>query len=234
LAEEAKQVPRTSFRTTKSRETFEAILATSVALFSKKGFAKTSLRAIAKKRGMSLGALYYYFRSKEEIVVAFYEDLNARLAHEFLPRIAGAPDLPAAFEAYVLEKLARLAPARRFLHVIAREALDPTSPLSPFSQASRGALDAALGIFEEMAERLMPPRAVAPRGAARILWLAHLAILLFWLQDGSEGEAATRRLVATAATALRWWAVAREVPGAEWIEGELAAALSALGARTAP
>ncbi len=219
---------RTEFKTKKSRETYEAILATATALFAKKGFAETSLRDIAKRRRMALGALYYYFRSKEEVVLAFYEDLNRAVAEEVRPRIAAEADLAAAFEAYVRAKIARLAPARPFLHVVAREAIDPTSPLSPFSPDARGALDTALAVMEEIVARHGPPAEARPAGLARLLWAAHIALLLYWLHDRSEGQAATERVIETAATALRWLPALREIPGAAWIGERLLAAVGDL------
>jgi len=45
------------------------IIHAAMKLFVQKGFHKTTIRDIAKKSGLSLGAIYEYIRSKEEIVV---------------------------------------------------------------------------------------------------------------------------------------------------------------------
>ncbi|HEY2506089.1 MAG TPA: helix-turn-helix domain-containing protein [Streptosporangiaceae bacterium] len=48
-------------------------------LFSEQGYEKTSLREIAERLGVTKAALYYYFRSKEDIVVSLVEDYVAEL-----------------------------------------------------------------------------------------------------------------------------------------------------------
>lgn len=47
-------------------------------LFTEQGYEATSLREIAERLGVTKAALYYHFKSKDEIVVAFVED---RVAH---------------------------------------------------------------------------------------------------------------------------------------------------------
>lgn len=48
--------------------TKERILDVSIDLFSKNGYAETSLRDIARKVGIKASSIYYYFESKEEIL----------------------------------------------------------------------------------------------------------------------------------------------------------------------
>src|SRR3974390_3625914 len=49
-------------------------------LFAEQGYEKTSLREIAERLGVTKAALYYHFKSKEDIVRSFTEDYFARLA----------------------------------------------------------------------------------------------------------------------------------------------------------
>ena len=58
--------------TAKAEETRERILDAALALFRDKGFAQTSMRDIADAAGVATGAAYYYYRSKEDLVLAFY------------------------------------------------------------------------------------------------------------------------------------------------------------------
>jgi AcrR family transcriptional regulator len=44
-------------------------------LFSEQGYEKTSLREIAERLGVTKAALYYHFKSKEDIVVSLFDDL---------------------------------------------------------------------------------------------------------------------------------------------------------------
>jgi AcrR family transcriptional regulator len=48
-------------------------------LFAEQGYERTSLREIAERLGVTKAALYYHFKSKEDIVHSFTEDYFSRL-----------------------------------------------------------------------------------------------------------------------------------------------------------
>lgn len=53
-----------------SQATIETILTVSARLFLEKGFDKTSIQDIAEAAGISKGAIYHHFKSKDEIISA--------------------------------------------------------------------------------------------------------------------------------------------------------------------
>src|SRR5215467_16045990 len=55
-----------------SEETRRQILETALGLFRERGLDATTMRDVAAAAGLSLGATYYYFKSKEAIVGAYY------------------------------------------------------------------------------------------------------------------------------------------------------------------
>ena len=57
----------------KGEATKQQILQTALQLFRTQGFDSTTMRDIAAALGMSLGAAYYYFETKESIVAAYYD-----------------------------------------------------------------------------------------------------------------------------------------------------------------
>ena len=59
--------------------TRERIQEIALELFAEQGYEKTSLREIAERLGVTKAALYYHFRSKEDIVRSFIEDYRAEL-----------------------------------------------------------------------------------------------------------------------------------------------------------
>ncbi|HVX18303.1 MAG TPA: helix-turn-helix domain-containing protein [Acidimicrobiales bacterium] len=71
--------------------TRERILETATRLFTDQGYDGTSLREIADELGFTKAALYYHFKSKDEILVALVEPMDEML-HEFLDRLEGATD----------------------------------------------------------------------------------------------------------------------------------------------
>ena len=57
--------------------TREKIQAVALELFAEHGYEKTSLREIAERLDVTKAALYYHFKTKEDIVVSLFEDLIA-------------------------------------------------------------------------------------------------------------------------------------------------------------
>ncbi|MEU6581140.1 helix-turn-helix domain-containing protein [Nocardia sp. NPDC046763] len=57
-------------------DTRERIRSVAMELFSERGYEKTSLREIAERLGVTKAALYYHFRTKEDIVASLSEDLR--------------------------------------------------------------------------------------------------------------------------------------------------------------
>ena len=45
-------------------------------LFAEQGYEKTSLREIAERLDVTKAALYYHFKTKEEILISIFEDLT--------------------------------------------------------------------------------------------------------------------------------------------------------------
>jgi AcrR family transcriptional regulator len=58
---------------TRHDEKLQQILKASAQIFADKGFDSTSIRDIARATGMSLAGLYYYFRTKEELLCLIQE-----------------------------------------------------------------------------------------------------------------------------------------------------------------
>ncbi|WP_330290250.1 TetR/AcrR family transcriptional regulator [Streptomyces sp. NBC_00576] len=57
-------------------DTRQRIQDVALELFAEQGYEKTSLREIAERLDVTKAALYYHFKTKEEIVVSLFEDLT--------------------------------------------------------------------------------------------------------------------------------------------------------------
>jgi len=71
----------------------ETIVATAAALFAARGFDGTSMNAIAKESGLTIGSLYQYFPSRDAIIDAVAEHYLCtwrELKAEFVVRVAQA------------------------------------------------------------------------------------------------------------------------------------------------
>src|SRR5262252_3741554 len=61
------------------RDTRARVQKVALELFAEQGYEKTSLREIAERLGVTKAALYYHFKSKEDIVHSFTDDYFAEL-----------------------------------------------------------------------------------------------------------------------------------------------------------
>lgn len=61
---------RTSDKVTKADISRERVLTAAARIFSERGYAGTTMRAVAKEVDRSAGSLYYHYRSKEELIEA--------------------------------------------------------------------------------------------------------------------------------------------------------------------
>ena len=60
-------------------------------LFAEQGYEKTSLREIAERLDVTKAALYYHFKTKEDIIDSLFEDLAAKPTDELITWAEGQP-----------------------------------------------------------------------------------------------------------------------------------------------
>lgn len=212
-----------TFKTRKSQETFERVLQAAASLFQERGYEATTLRDISAASRLGLGALYYYFSSKEDVVLAFYDRIQAEVAEKFArqPRVG---DMAENFRNLMLLKLEALAPHRDLLRVILKEAVDPHSPLCPLHSAASGALHNSLQLFGQIA---------GPSGLARGLWALHMGLLGYFLHDPSQGSRSTYLLLDTVTGLLKWSDRLARIPGLGGLRNQLLARVDDLFERKA-
>ena len=178
----------------KSEKTREKILETALALFRRQGFDGTTMRDVAKQAHVALGAAYYYFPSKEALVMAYYERIQDEHLERARAAFAGCKSFRDRLRAAMHTKLDLVAKDRRLLGAVFRTVGDPENPLSTFGAATAPIRQASVAVFAEAlgAEPLPPDlRAMAPVA----LWALHLGVLLFFVHDRSRGQTTTRKLV---------------------------------------
>lgn len=123
----------TEVKAPKSEQTRTLILETALRLFQERGYDKTTMRAIAKEAGVSVGNAYYYFSSKEHLVQGFYDRIAAEHQAAVRPVLDNETDLEARLAGVLTAWLDIAAPYHEFAAQFFKNAADPESPLSPFS-----------------------------------------------------------------------------------------------------
>jgi AcrR family transcriptional regulator len=183
--------------TAKGERTRELILDTALRLFYERGWAETTMRAIAAEAAVSLGNAYYYFRSKESLIQAIYAQSHDEHVAASAPVLATETSFAARLAGVMTAKLDTLAPYHRFAGALFATAADPASPLNPWSEASRAVRLQSTALFARVLEGCgagIPRRLRAE--LPELLWTYHMGIILFWVHDRSPGCEASRRLAA--------------------------------------
>lgn len=180
----------------KAGETRNRILSAALNLFRERGFDETSMREIAAAAGVAIGAAYYYFDSKEALVMAFYHQANDAMQEPIETALARKTDLKSRLRAVIDVKLEYFRPNRKFLGALLRHAADPGHPLSPFSNETGDIRERDMRHFSTALEggNLRLPDDLRPY-LPKLLWLYQMGLILFWVYDRSPGEARTERLV---------------------------------------
>ncbi|MEU4422601.1 TetR family transcriptional regulator [Actinoplanes sp. NPDC024001] len=183
-------------RRARGEQTRQAILETALRLFRERGYADTTMRAIAKEAGVAVGNAYYYFDSKEHLIQGFYDRMQSEHRAAAAPVLAGERDFAARLRGVLHAGVDVNAPYHSFAATFFKTAAEPTSPLSPFSRESSPARDASIGLFREVLEGSTAK--VDPELRERLpelLWLSWMGVTLFWVYDHSPQQRRTRRLI---------------------------------------
>jgi len=182
--------------TSRAEDTRRKIYEAAMEMFREKGFEETTMRDIAGKAGVALGGAYYYYSSKDAIVLAFYREMQETST----PLVGGAltdkKKLKERIRAVLDQRLKLLAPNRKFCAALFRHAPDGADPLSPFSEESRRIRDAAVEQMRVAIEGgdVKIPSDLKPR-LPYLLWLYQMALIMFWLYDHSPDQERTERLM---------------------------------------
>ena len=182
--------------TAKAEETRERIVDAALQLFREKGFDEVTMRDIAKEANVATGAAYYYFRSKEELVMAFYAR-TAQEARTLMPAVLSrSTDLRKRLHGAIELKLSQFAEHRRLLIALLRIGIDPQHPLSPFGKETRSMRDESIGDFRAAlhGSNVKVPKELQGE-LPRLLWLYQMGIILFWIFDETPGQLKTEKLL---------------------------------------
>jgi AcrR family transcriptional regulator len=186
------------------------LYATAIQMIGDRGYEATTLRDIAKKADVSVGLLYRYFPSKHAVVLALYDQLSIDYARQ-------AEGMPAGkwrdrFLFALRASLRTLEPNR-----VALRALTPVMVGDPregiFAASNAFSRVRVQKVFEEAVTGASDaPKRPFAESLGRLLYLIHLAVLLWWLLDRSTKQRATAALVALTEQLLPSAALALRVP----------------------
>lgn len=193
----------TSKVTPKAAETGLRIFDAALELFRQEGFDSATMRDIARKARVATGAAYYYYPSKDAIVMDFYQ----RSCAEMQPKIEAALQKSRGLEARLREliqvKLDHFAPNRGVLRALLRKGADPKHPLSPFSAQTKEIRDIDIAWFRRI---LVDCGVRIPQDLEAhlpgVLWFFQMGVIFFWVIDESAHQDRTVSLLELASKSV--------------------------------
>jgi len=183
-------------RTRKGEQTKERIVDCALRRFRQHGYDGTTMRAVAEDAGVSLGNAYYYFKSKDHLIQAYYEESHEALTEACGPLLAEEKDLKKRLHGVLCKRIETAMPYHRFSMQLFKSAADPESPLSPFSGEQepirRKSVELFARVFEESSTKVTGKLRQELPG---LLFTYQMGVVLYWIHDRSPGCAKTYKLI---------------------------------------
>ncbi len=175
----------------KSEETRTRILEAALAVFRERGFERATMREIATAAGVAVGAAYYYFESKDAIVMAFYERSQGEMRPQIEALLEKSKTLESRLRAVISTKFECFGPNRKLLGALSAHS-DPEHPLSPFSKETSEIREQDISFFARAVadSGIKLPASIEPY-LPRLLWMYQMGLILFWVYDHSEEQRRT-------------------------------------------
>jgi AcrR family transcriptional regulator len=180
-------------RTEKGLQSREHLYETATRLIAERGYESTTLREIAAEAGVSLGLLYRYFPSKRAVVLGMYDELTETFARRASQMTEGS--WTQRFSYALRASVAVLSRQRAALVALTPVLIGDREEgvLAAGTSASRERVRAVFLAAVSGASDAPEPDLAAALG--RLLYTAHLGIVLWWLLDKSPRQSATRQLL---------------------------------------
>ena len=76
-------------RPDRGEATRDALVAAARALFAERGYAAVGTEEVVRRAGVTRGALYHYFRDKQDLFRAVFEQTEAEIMQTIIARVQG-------------------------------------------------------------------------------------------------------------------------------------------------
>lgn len=179
--------------TDKGEQTRKQIFESALELFRERGFDSTTMQGIATHAKVVKSAAYYYFPSKEAIIQAYYETVQAEQERLCAEMFAETKDLKIRLATALHSKFDLAKNDRNLLGVVFRYTGEPEHPLSCLGRGTAEIRRRSTQVFRDaIGEEKLPNdlRELLPIA----LWALQMGLLVMFLYDSSENQRRTRRM----------------------------------------
>jgi AcrR family transcriptional regulator len=150
-------------------------------VFAEKGYAKTSIEQVARQASLSVGAIYLYFRSKEDLYVSLFEE-TFELFEAELTQIRSRVDLPTserlrAAWSFFTQWAVSDVEGTRILRLVSQPGVRKQLSDEVAEGTARGLGIVRDGLAGIIAQGDGQPRGADARERADLLWALYLGLL---------------------------------------------------------
>lgn len=190
----------------RSEESRENILRAAGAMFARKGYENSSLDEIAREAGFTKGAVYYFFRSKEALLISLLDRIEARSIGRTAAALAqNDGSLRQKLMIFIGLQAEWAAEHPEDLAILMRASIDTVGDTSPAGRR----VAAIYELMSRTLETLMTHSDAEVRAAAGVsipdmvvsLMALHDGNMLLWYRGGCDPETG-RRLVSASRRAM--------------------------------
>jgi TetR/AcrR family transcriptional repressor of uid operon len=215
--ESAEQLGRRATQQARSRRTRKRILEHAAAVFARDGYQGASLNRIVRESGLTKGAFYFHFESKEALALATFRYLQERFLGRMLEHAGDREDGLAAL-AELLRTRARLLREEPMLEAVLRIGAELGAEAGPASEF-RAFQDLTLGQFAELVGRGQAEGVIRseldPQATAELIFAAMVGTdrVSRLVSERADLEERTEHLIEVLANGLRNPSPATRKPG---------------------
>jgi AcrR family transcriptional regulator len=161
------------------------IMATAIDLFTRYGIAAVTVDQIADAADIGKGTVYNYFSTKEDIVVAFMADIEARLSPRIVRFAPSGHSLDRILADFILFQFRLKKPYHAFVRVFLAQMFQDTERFFPYMVEMQKSIDPPLeALFTQLRDRgLLRPGVDLPQLIMSFKTM-HLGLTALWAIEG--------------------------------------------------
>lgn len=178
-----------SRREGKKAATRRRILRAALRLFSERGFESPTVDDIAAAADIGKGTIYNYFRTKEDILVAYIAEQEARVQKRMMRLLRRDLDPVSLLTLYLQEQFRLKRPYRAFTRVFLSQVVLRGDAITPYLAAMQPAIDETLrALFDSLRARRQIREKPENDVLIRIFKTLHFGLSAVWAIGGSDRE----------------------------------------------
>jgi AcrR family transcriptional regulator len=174
-----------SRRERKKEETRGRLLSTAMKLMHERGFDGITVEAIASAADVGKGTIYNYFKTKEDIVVAFFVDLERRVQSKVARLSVKQESLEQALSSFLQYQFRLKAPHLHFVRIFYTQVFARPEQMYPYVVELQAIIDPPLiHLFESLQERQLLRRDVPMELIVLNFKTMHFGLSAIWALEG--------------------------------------------------